>query len=75
MMEVKTSETSVNFYQAARHSNPEQRYLHTRRREITPHENIFNFSLHRSLFVVYLTNSSVAESSWYISYKASLNDQ
>jgi hypothetical protein len=29
----KTSETSVNFYQTARHNDPEDSHLHTRRRK------------------------------------------
>jgi hypothetical protein len=34
MMEAaSTSETSVNFYQISRRSNPEHSHLHTRRRE------------------------------------------
>jgi hypothetical protein len=34
MMEaVSTSEPSVNFYQTARHNNPGDSHLHTRRRE------------------------------------------
>jgi hypothetical protein len=34
MMEAEsTSETSVNFYQNTRRNNPEDSYLHTRRRE------------------------------------------
>jgi hypothetical protein len=34
MMEAaRTSETSVNFYQTTRRNNPEDSYLHTRRRE------------------------------------------
>jgi hypothetical protein len=33
MAAARTSETSVNFYQTIRRYNPEDSYLHTRRRE------------------------------------------
>jgi hypothetical protein len=33
MVAASTSETSVNFYQTTRRSNPEDSHIHTRRRE------------------------------------------
>jgi hypothetical protein len=33
MEAASTSETSANFYQTARHNNPEDSHFHTRRRE------------------------------------------
>jgi hypothetical protein len=39
-----TSETSVNFYQTTRRSNPEDNHLHTRRREnLNSHKVVIMF--------------------------------
>jgi hypothetical protein len=75
MEAVSTSETSVNFYQAARGNNPKDSHIHTRRRENLK-SHIFLFSqVYASsnsiieyarlpfavLFVVYLMTLSVAQ--------------
>jgi hypothetical protein len=50
MLEVANiSETSVNFYQAARRNNPEGSHLHTRRRENLKSHKVEILHLHDNI--------------------------
>jgi hypothetical protein len=52
MEAVKTSETSVNFYQPTRRNNPEDSHLHTRRRENLKSHKIFEIPLRAPLYAI-----------------------